>query len=73
VSESDKTNHVGGCCTDKCCNDQTCMTLPVGKTCGDCKHFRRCRALIGLDESCAICDFYPRRFSEVEKVNEACG
>jgi hypothetical protein len=48
------------------------MTLPVGRTCGECKHFKRCHALIGLDESCAICDFYPRRFSEVEKVNEAC-
>ncbi len=27
-----------GCCADKVCNDQDCMELPVGKTCGHCVH-----------------------------------
>jgi len=24
-----------GCCADKCCNADTCMALPEGKTCAD--------------------------------------
>lgn len=40
------------------------MALPAGKTCGDCRHWRRCSALIQtLDPTGATCDFSPSRFS----------
>lgn len=39
------------------------MTLPTGKTCGDCKHWARCKALIqDLTGEETTCDFAPSRF-----------
>lgn len=42
------------------------MSLPDGKTCGDCVHLRRCLG-IGYTSSAENdrCDFYPIRFHEV--------
>lgn len=40
------------------------MDLPVGKTCGDCIHVKRCCGMFGHlidDESC---DWSPSRFKE---------
>ncbi|MCK9567431.1 hypothetical protein M0R72_00610 [Candidatus Pacearchaeota archaeon] len=38
-----------GCCVDKKygkgCTEETCMQLPKGKTCGDCGHIARCKAM----------------------------
>jgi len=55
-----------GCCVDGSCTSQTCMGLPEGKKCGDCRHLRRCMAL-GYTESPerTECDFFPRRFLAV--------
>jgi hypothetical protein len=53
-----------GCCVDKKCDDDTCMALPEGKTCGDCRHARRCFAMFGHTATDTYCDFYPRRFLE---------
>lgn len=40
------------------------MALPAGKTCGDCRHWQRCSALIQtLDPALTTCDFSPSRFS----------
>lgn len=52
-----------GCCTDKACNDQTCMKLPNGMTCADCVHGKRCIAMFGMKEVDTACSFFPRRFS----------
>lgn len=40
------------------------MRLPEGKTCGDCKHIRRCE-LFGYtdDRANTTCDFAPSRFA----------
>lgn len=39
------------------------MLLPDGKTCGDCLHWPKCRALISdLDSANRSCDFAPSRF-----------
>lgn len=41
------------------------MALPAGKSCCDCAHFKRCRALIGakhINEAATRCDFAPSRF-----------
>lgn len=39
------------------------MALPPGKTCGDCAHWRRCKALIhDLDPKNKECDFRPSHF-----------
>jgi hypothetical protein len=39
------------------------MLLPEGKTCGDCQHWPKCRALISsLDSANQSCDFAPSRF-----------
>ena len=56
--------HTHGCCADKACSEKTCMELPVGKTCGDCKHFRHCMAFYQHEASDTYCDFFPRRFVE---------
>lgn len=55
-------NH--GCCADKVCNDKTCMELPAGKTCGDCRHFGHCSVFYAHEATDTYCDFYPRRFIE---------
>ena len=40
------------------------MKLPVGKTCGDCLHFGRCKWLVGVRGKETTCDFAPSRFQE---------
>ncbi len=52
-----------GCCADKACNDKTCMDLPSGVTCGDCRNFRHCEAMYDHKAADTYCDFFPRRFS----------
>ena len=53
-----------GCCTDKACTDATCMELPVGKTCSNCVHERRCCTIFGHVPTDTYCDWFPRRFKE---------
>jgi len=53
-----------GCCVDKSCTDETCMQLSDGKTCGDCRHVRRCVLMFGHQPSDTYCDWFPRRFVE---------
>jgi len=38
------------------------MRLPGGKTCGDCTHIRRCKAIYGHVETDSYCDWSPSRF-----------
>lgn len=38
------------------------IRLPAGKTCGDCKHFRRCSLLFNCDDLSTVCDWVPNRF-----------
>ena len=40
------------------------MNLPVGLTCGDCRHIRRCKAMFGHTETDAYCDWSPSRFEK---------
>lgn len=60
---------MNGCCEDKKygkgCTPETCMSLPEGKTCGDCVHWIRCETL-GFSDSRDLtdCSFFPRRFRE---------
>lgn len=53
-------NH--GCCADKACNDKTCMELPSGTTCGDCRNLPRCVAFGVTSSDSTSCDWFPRRF-----------
>jgi hypothetical protein len=39
--------------------------LPSGKTCGDCAHIRRCKAMFGHVETDTYCDWAPSRYREV--------
>jgi hypothetical protein len=39
------------------------MRLPVGVTCGDCRHIGRCKAMFGHVEEDTYCDWSPRGFS----------
>jgi hypothetical protein len=43
-------------------SDPDKMRLPVGKTCGDCLHIKRCKAIFGHVESGTCCDWSPSRF-----------
>ena len=36
--------------------------LPIGRTCYDCIHFRRCSWLISVEANHASCDWIPSRF-----------
>jgi hypothetical protein len=54
-----------GCCVDGVCKESTCMTLPSGKTCGDCQHVAHCVAMYRIKPDNTSCDFYPRRFLPV--------
>lgn len=40
------------------------MRLPDGKTCGDCAHIGRCKAMFGHVESDTSCDWHPIRFRD---------
>ena len=53
-----------GCCADKACTPKTCMDLPDGKTCGDCVHIKRCKAIFGHTETDTVCDWFPRKFRQ---------
>lgn len=37
------------------------MQLPTGKTCGDCLHIKRCKAMFGHTEKDTYCDWSPSR------------
>jgi len=45
------------------------MSLPPGKTCGDCRHLDRCTWLFNCKRENEVCDFAPSRFSQ----RPACG
>lgn len=51
-----------GCCVDKACNADTCMALPKGVTCGDCKSLAWCKSLFQCPPTNTSCDWFPRRF-----------
>jgi hypothetical protein len=53
---------MSGCCADKACNGETCMSLPGGVTCGSCVHLKRCAALFGCEPTNDQCDWFPRRY-----------
>jgi hypothetical protein len=57
-------------------NSKDDMTLPKGKTCGDCAHVYRCTTIFGAKVENRECDFYPVRFvaknMEVVKEKMAC-
>ncbi len=57
-----------GCCTDKKCTTETCMQLPEGKTCGNCRHELRCVAMFGHTSTDTYCDWFPRRFVEKPEI-----
>jgi hypothetical protein len=42
----------------------TGMSLPVGKTCGDCVHVERCSWLISVNPLNETCDWSPPKFQE---------
>jgi hypothetical protein len=50
--------------------DRDGMSLPDGKTCGDCHHFQRCNAIFGHIAVDEVCDWSPSRFVPVETLNE---
>lgn len=45
------------------------MALPIGKTCGDCAHFKRCVALFGCKPTNITCDWSPSRFQLSSKAS----
>ena len=44
------------------------MKLPEGKTCGGCNHYNRCFWLFDCVPGSTVCDFFPRRFVQKQKV-----
>jgi len=40
------------------------MKLPIGITCGDCRHIRRCKAIFGHVETDTYCDWSPSCFEK---------
>jgi len=53
-----------GCCLDKKCTPTTCMELPSGKTCGNCRSFQRCTGLLSRTGQETSCDWFPRVFRD---------
>lgn len=45
-------------------SDPDKMKLPAGKTCGDCTHIKRCKAMFGNVEMDTACDWSPSRYAE---------
>jgi len=39
------------------------MTIPDGLTCGDCRMYPKCAAIIGVKRDTTECDFFPTKFS----------
>jgi hypothetical protein len=62
---------MNGCCVDKCCDKDTCMTLPEGESCATCCHSRRCTAIFGATLTDTSCQFYPRRFTKRQESEAA--
>jgi MoaA/NifB/PqqE/SkfB family radical SAM enzyme len=46
------------------------MHLPEGKTCDDCKYFKRCIWICGATSEDTACDWSPSMFVEKPTVNE---
>lgn len=46
--------------------DRNAMSLPLGKTCSDCKHYDYCQKLFGCNPSNEVCDWAPSRFHEIK-------
>ena len=49
------------------------MKLPLGKTCNDCVHDRRCKAMFGVKGNETTCDFAPSRFHQKQSNSLAQG
>ena len=47
------------------------MNLPVGLTCGDCIHIRKCKAIYGHGETDTSCDWSPSKFQAAKKQPHA--
>ncbi len=48
------------------------MDLPEGRTCGDCRHFKRtCEWLISCKPERTSCDWWPVRFVAISPKTEA--
>jgi len=60
-----------GCCADKVCTPETCMTLPDGASCSMCVTATYCRKVFGVDPANTWCDFYPRRYRPQVLLAEA--
>ena len=52
------------CCKKHACRPETCMALPEGKTCGDCKYGHACSRGEKRHHAQTACDYFPRRFRE---------
>ena len=59
-----------GCCVDRSCNPETCMSLPRGETCGNCVSFMICSKLVGPQFSNDFCDWFPRRFKKLSRGDD---
>jgi hypothetical protein len=44
-------------------SDPDKMRLPIGATCGDCRHIGRCKAMFDHTETDSYCDWSPSRFA----------
>ena len=51
------------CCADQTCDTHSCMTLPTGASCADCKHSVNCAAAFSKEPADTSCNFFPRRFA----------
>lgn len=49
-------------------HNESDMELPAGKTCGDCRHFRRCNAMFGHIAEDEVCDWSPSRYAETKPL-----
>lgn len=38
------------------------MTIPYGLSCGDCRMYQKCSAIIGVKRETTECDFFPVKF-----------
>lgn len=47
------------------------MTIPGGKTCGECRSFRRCAKLISAHREDRVCDWSPHRFVAADVIQTA--
>ena len=47
------------------CNEQTCMKLPEGASCGSCVSRETCVQLFGAKPENTSCEFFPRKFRPI--------